>query len=82
MKKPTIEEVSEYVATRLIQIDPEAFVDFYESKGWVVGRAKMKCWKSAVRTWEKRQQAKPVGTITSTRHTSLIDDLTDTSWAN
>jgi len=75
---PTHEEVAAYVQTRAIQIDPEAFIDFYQSKGWVVGRAKMKDWKAAVRTWEKR--ARPVAT--STRHRSLIDDLTDTSWAN
>ena len=29
------------------------FVDFYESKNWMVGKNKMKDWKAAVRTWEK-----------------------------
>jgi len=77
MKPPTLEEVTAYVQTRAIQIDPEQFIDFYQSKGWLVGRAKMKDWQAAVRTWEKR--ARPVAT--STRHTSLRDDLTDMSWA-
>jgi hypothetical protein len=30
------------------------FIDFYESKGWMVGSNKMKDWKAAVRTWEKK----------------------------
>ena len=78
MKKPTIQEVADYVSTRAVKIDPEAFVDFHQSKGWVIGRAPMKDWQAAVRTWEKRERPRP----TSTRHTTLIQDLTDTSWAN
>ena len=27
------------------------FVDFYESKGWMVGKAKMKDWQAAARNW-------------------------------
>jgi hypothetical protein len=51
-KPPTASEVSDYFSER--GADPaeaERFVDFYESKGWLVGKAKMKCWKSAVRNW-------------------------------
>ena len=33
-------------------------MDFYESKGWMVGKDKMKDWKASVRTWEKREQPK------------------------
>ena len=53
-KKPSLQEIREYVSTRDIQIDAERFFDFYESNGWKVGRNSMKCWKSSVRTWEKR----------------------------
>ena len=52
---PTVEEVSRYCAERHNGIDPETFIDFYTSKGWKVGNAKMKDWKAAVRTWEKRR---------------------------
>lgn len=52
--KPSVEEVAAYCAERHNNIDPEAFVDLYESKGWKVGSAPMKDWKAAVRTWEKR----------------------------
>lgn len=51
--KPTVEEVQEYCFERNNGIDAQNFIDFYESKGWVVGKSKMKNWKAAVRTWEK-----------------------------
>ena len=50
---PTVEEVAAYCHERQNHVDPQRFVDFYESKGWMVGRTKMKDWKAAVRTWEK-----------------------------
>ena len=55
---PSIEEVSAYVREKGYHIDPEAFVAFYESKGWKVGSNPMKDWKSAVVTWEKREKEK------------------------
>lgn len=58
-KKPSIEEVREYCRERNNKVDAEAFIAFYESKGWKVGNASMKDWKAAVITWEKRQKAKP-----------------------
>ena len=36
--------------------DPEAFVAFYESKGWMVGRNPMKSWPAACATWQKREE--------------------------
>ena len=53
-EKPTLEEIAEYCRERNNSISPEAFFDFYESKGWKVGNQPMKDWKAAVRTWEKR----------------------------
>lgn len=50
---PTIEEVKEYCQERKNNVDPERFVDFYTSKGWMIGKSKMKDWKAAVRGWEK-----------------------------
>lgn len=53
---PTVEEVRAYCRERRNNVDPETFVDFYTGKGWVVGKAKMKDWKAAVRTWEKNRK--------------------------
>ena len=57
--KPTVEEVREYCMERKNNVDPDAFVDFYDSKGWKVGKEPMKDWKAAVRTWEKRESREP-----------------------
>ena len=51
---PTVEEVAAYCRERNNNVDAQAFVDFYESKGWMVGNSKMKDWQAAVRTWEQR----------------------------
>ena len=53
---PSLSEVSEYCLERKNDINPENFVDFYESKGWLVGKNKMKNWKASIRTWENRDK--------------------------
>jgi hypothetical protein len=50
---PTPDQVRAYCRERNNAVDPEHFVDFYASKGWMVGKTKMKDWKASVRTWEK-----------------------------
>ena len=42
---PTVEQVAEYCQGKGYHIDPEAFVAFYASKGWMVGKSPMKDWK-------------------------------------
>jgi len=42
-------------------INPSAFIDYYESQGWMVGRTKMKDWRAAIRTWERRGKAEQKG---------------------
>jgi hypothetical protein len=54
--KPTVEEVRAYCVERNNGIDAEYFVDYYESKGWVVGKTPMKDWKCAVRTFERNKK--------------------------
>lgn len=53
-KKPSLDDVKNYCILRNNNIDAEAFIAFYESKGWMVGSNKMKNWKQAIITWEKR----------------------------
>lgn len=79
---PSLEEVQEYCLQRKNQIDPEAFIAFYASKDWMIGKTKMKDWKSCVITWEKRQKPANQSASGSLRNRSMIDDLTDTTWAN
>lgn len=56
--KPTIEEIDAYVKEKGYHIDAESFFNFYESKGWVVGKSPMKNWKSACGTWENTWKEK------------------------
>ena len=53
---PSLEEVREYCRQRKNTVKPEAFVDFYTSKGWMVGKTPMKDWKAAVRNWEHHEK--------------------------
>ena len=53
---PTLCEVAAYCLERKNGIDPQSFIDFYEAKGWYIGKNKMKDWKAAVRTWEQRRK--------------------------
>ena len=51
--KPKVEEIDSYCKERKNNVDAQQFFDYYESKGWKVGKSPMKDWKSAVRTWER-----------------------------
>lgn len=53
---PSLAEVKAYCEERRNGIDAEAFIDFYSSKDWMIGKNKMKDWKASVRTWEKRDR--------------------------
>lgn len=55
---PSIEEVAAYCQERGNGVDAARFVDFYSSKGWMVGKTKMKDWKAAIRNWERSSDAK------------------------
>ena len=51
---PSIEQVKKFVSEKNYSVDPESFVAFYQSKNWFVGKNKMKDWRAAVVTWQKR----------------------------
>ena len=53
-EKPTVEDVKAYCQERHNSIDAERFVDYYEAKGWMVGKSHMRDWRAAVRNWERR----------------------------
>ena len=55
-QKPTAGQVAEYGKSIGFNIDGNEFVDFYASKGWLVGKTPMKDWKACVRTWKKSHE--------------------------
>lgn len=50
---PTFNDVLEYCMQNNLDVDGVKFINFYESKGWMIGKNKMKDWKAAIRTWVK-----------------------------
>ena len=54
--KPTIEEIRTEMLKKQMIDESERFYHYYESNGWMIGKNKMKCWKSAIVTWKKNQK--------------------------
>lgn len=55
---PSVEDVKAYCGEKGYHVDAEQFVAFYEAKGWYIGKNKMKNWKQALVTWEKRGESR------------------------
>ena len=70
---PSFEEVNKYCTERNNGVDPQAFIDFYSSKGWLIGKSKMKDWKAAIRTWERRDRETRLPPIENNK--AKIDDF-------
>ena len=60
--KPTWNEVGNFIFKHLlekdinpdklkVQAEANSFVDYYESKGWLVGKSPMRNWQAAARRW-------------------------------
>ena len=52
-KKPTPAEVTAYAISRNYPLDGDEFCDYYEMRGWIIGKTPMKDWQAAVRYWER-----------------------------
>lgn len=59
---PSVDDVQEYCTENGYNVDPERFVDHYTSNGWMVGRNRMKDWKSAVRNWNRKDEKERIST--------------------
>ena len=68
---PTVDEVKAYCLEKNYTVDAENFCDFYESKGWFVGKNKMKSWQAAVRTWQRRPNHGAARTMAARSVTAL-----------
>ena len=80
---PTVQEVSHQMESKglpLNEADKEAdkFVNFYESKGWMVGRNKMKVWKASVNTWLSNY--KPAQSPNQPESTGWSDNMFDDNY--
>lgn len=64
---PTLENVIGYCQEKGLILDAQRFIDFYESKGWMIGKNKMKDWKAAVRNWARQENSADKGKSAQTR---------------
>lgn len=91
--KPTLTEVIDYCNASQANIDPQGFLDFYDSKNWMIGKNKMKDWQACVRTWKRKeaesnkhrmakQQERKKVNLDTLRNKSIDEQLADTSWAD
>ena len=71
---PSVEQVREYCESRKNNVSPETFVDFYSSKGWMVGKNRMRDWKAAVRTWEKNERPRKTNPALKYEQTPISED--------
>ena len=71
---PTLEEIKSYIHEKGYSVDAEKFFYFYGSKGWMVGKNKMKNWRMAIATWQKSSKEQNNGISKQKyedRHSSL-----------
>jgi hypothetical protein len=72
---PTVDEVRAYCLERGNCVNPQRFVDYYSSNGWMVGKNKMKDWKAAVRTWEQKESnSRPAAAKSSNPFLDMLED--------
>ena len=84
-QKPTLDELIAYKQkANLVLVDCETFFDFYESKGWVVGKNPMKDWQAAMRNWERTERERgskckntPTNTSLAVRETMVAGEMDD-----
>ncbi|KKK52436.1 hypothetical protein LCGC14_3104950, partial [marine sediment metagenome] len=58
---PTLQEIQGLITTRKYQnVDPLRFLNFYTSKGWMVGKNKMVSWPMSLAQANSKGWAKPV----------------------
>ncbi len=70
---PSLLEVEDYCRQRGSCVDPNKFVDYYVSNGWMVGKNKMKDWRAAVRNWERNQP--PAAPARKSRMDQMEDNM-------
>lgn len=82
--KPTIDEIKIFLKEQEYKTDTDGyanrFYNFYESKGWKVGKEKMKDWKAAIRGWLSRDNISKIEKKETVAVETIDDDEMDAIW--
>ena len=72
-QKPTLDELIAYKQkANLTLVDCEFFFDFYESKGWVIGKNPMKDWQATMRNWDRTERERGGKCKNTPTNTSVV----------
>lgn len=77
--KPSIDEVREYCSSKKSCINADEFWNFYESKGWLIGKSPMKNWHAAIASWERKRTSASSGSTILTNN-SIDKYNNDITW--
>lgn len=85
MIRPKPEEVTRYAEQIGFKLNGNHFCDYYESKGWLVGKTPMKNWQAAVRTWKHNSPASALigqkyDHAKFERASTRLEDLKEREW--
>lgn len=74
--KPTLNELGNYITENNLNVNPQKWLDYYESNGFMVGRNHMKDWKACVRRWSNtNEKEKPNSTLPKYEYTNKAKSL-------
>jgi hypothetical protein len=68
--KPTIEDIKKEFPT----FNPESFLNYYESNGWMVGKNKMANWNASVKNWIAKDYNQQTQVITNKPKFGTLED--------
>ena len=74
---PTISDINSYIKENNYNVDGQRFYDFYSSKGWMIGKNKMKDWRASVRTWARSDRQQPKSDATANICTHFSGDYSE-----
>lgn len=74
-KKPTLEEVKNYISEKNLTIDPERFFYYYEANGWTQGNKKMKSWTAAAHYWQRTEKKPEPEEETDEEFRQRVDEI-------
>ena len=53
---PTLDEVKKYIEDYNLVIDANVFFDYYEARGWMIGKSPMFSYRAALRSWQRNAE--------------------------
>lgn len=56
--KPQAQDIETYCKGAGLCVDAQEFLDYYDARGWMLGKSPMQSWKAVVRNWDRRAKAK------------------------